>query len=232
MRAAVILLSWQRPQGTYQNLVDLNNQTVEGFKVIISNSNPLISNKLNSYKAKFPNLDIDVRDESNDYMSFRRFFIAKEMAEMGIDVIFFIDDDIMIPRNYIERSLDSFHPRTYSSSYAWTLDDGGSDYYKKRTRVFDNESNIKYCGAGIAMIDASIFLQEGLFDAPKEAYGIDDLWLSYYCDHVAKYKLTYLDSKNVSIGGGDSVALHRSIARQSYTKKDFLIDLVNRGWSV
>lgn len=232
MRVGVILLSWKRPQGTYQNLKDLDNQTLEGFRVAISNSNPDLNQKIKEYADKFKNLDIQVINESNEYSSFRRFFIAREMAKDGIDVIFFIDDDIIIPKNYIEKALEQYQPKTYGSCYTWTLDDDGSDYYKKRTRVYDNDSNIKYCGAGISMVDASIFLQDELFNAPQEAYAIDDLWLSYYADHVAGYNLRYIDVKGVVIGGGDSVALYRQVSKQKYTKKDFLLYLVSIGWKV
>ena len=82
------------------------------------------------------------------------------------------------------------------------------------------------------MIDASIFLDPGIFNVPKKAYGIDDLWLSYYSDHIAGYKLKYLDIPGIKVGGDDKVALLKEIKNQEYTKKDFLIDLVNRGWSV
>lgn len=232
MNAAVILLSWQRPTGTFRNLKDLSRQTVDGFRVIISNSNPEISEQIGSYKDKFPGLDIEIRNDSNDYYCFRRFFIAREMAEAGVDIVFFIDDDIRIPKDFIELSISQYQEKTYSSSYTWSFRDNGSDYYKKRKRVFDNSSDIKYCGAGISMIDPSIFLDDGLFQAPKEAYGIDDLWLSYYADHIAKFKLRYLDVPGVHVGGNDKVALLWSVKANSYTKKDFLIDLVNLGWKV
>ncbi len=232
MKAAVILLSWKRPIGTLKNLKDLSQQTFKDFKVIVSNSNPDISEQLHSYKTRFPDLKIDIRDDSNEYFCFRRFFIAKEMAESGIDVIFFIDDDVRVPKNYIELALAQYEKHTYSSSYAWTFQDNGSDYYKKRTRVYDNTENIKYCGAGVSMIDSSIFLNKGLFEVPHEAYGIDDLWLSYYADHVAKYKLKYLDIPGVSIKGNDSVALLWSVKNKDYTKKEFLIDLISFGWKM
>lgn len=232
MRAAVILLSWQRPAGTLKNLKDLSQQTTEGFRVIISNSNPDISKRLESYKDTFSGLNVEIRNESNEHYCFRRFFIAREMAKLGIDVIFFIDDDVRIPKNYIELAMNQYQEKTYSSSYAWTFQDGGSDYYNKRTRVHDNTSNIKYCGAGVSMIDSSIFLEDGLFNVPKGAYETDDLWLSYYCDHVANYKLRYLEIPGVVIKGNDSVALLATIKSKDYTKKDFLIDLVSNGWSV
>ena len=232
MKIAVVLLSWKRPRGTFRNLKNLASQTVGGFRIIISNANPEISETIHEYKDRFSSLDIEVRNDSNDYFCFRRFFIAKELAESGIDVIFFIDDDVIIPKTYIENAISQYEAKTYSSAYAWVFSNNGSDYYRKRSRVYDNKSNIKYCGAGVSMIDASIFLDPGIFDVPREAYGIDDLWLSYYSDHVAGYKLKYLDIPGVRVGGDDGVALLKEIRKQGYTKKDFLIDLVKSGWKV
>lgn len=232
MRAAVVLLSWKRPEGTLTNLKDLNNQTFEGFRVIVSNSNPDTFKLIESYKAMFPELNVEVRNDSNEAYCFRRFFIARDLAMSGIDVVFFIDDDIRIPKNYIEVALSKYEKKTYSSSYAWTFKDKGSDYYKKRTRVYSNDTDIKYCGAGVSMIDPSIFLDEKFFDVPYGAYQIDDLWLSYYSDHIAKYKLKYLDIPGVYVGGSDKVALLWTIKKKSYTKKEFLIDLVALGWKV
>lgn len=232
MKAAVILLSWKRPAGTLKNLKDLNQQTSKGFKVVISNSNPEISKQLHSYIDRFPELDIEIRDESNKYFCFRRFFIAKELAQSGVDIIFFIDDDVRIPKDYVKLAMSQYQSKSYSSSYAWTFQDNGSDYYKKRTRVYSNFENIKYCGAGVSMVDSSIFLEDGLFDVPPGAYEIDDLWLSYYADHVAKYKLRYLEIPGVSVRGNDSVAMLWTVKAREYTKKDFLADLVSNGWSV
>jgi hypothetical protein len=232
MRVGIVLLAWQRLHGIYQNLKDLDSQTVEGFKIVISNANRTLDEKIKEYVVDFPELDVDIRNESNDYLTFRRFFIAREMAMDGFDIIMFIDDDILIPNNYVELAIAQYEPGIYGSAYTWTLDAKGADYYKHRTRVYDNDSQIKYCGAGISVIDAKIFLQDELFMAPAEAYGIDDLWLSYYADHVAKFKLKYINIPKVIIGGGDSVALYRSISRQQYTKKNFLHHLVGLGWQV
>ena len=232
MKAAVILLSWKRPAGTLKNLKDLSEQTVGGFKVILSNSNPKIYEEIQAYKSRFPDLNVEIRNDSNEHYCFRRLFIAREMAQSGIDVIFFIDDDVIIPKNYIELALAQYQEKTYSSVYTWTFQDKGSDYYKKRTRVYDNKENIKYCGAGVSMIDSSIFLEDGLFQVPGKAYGIDDLWLSYYCDYIAKYSLRHLDIPGVIIKGNDRFALLFTIKSNAYTKKDFLIDLVSNGWKV
>lgn len=178
---------------------------------------------------------VRVRNDGNDLRAFRRLVVAKELAEAGSEIIFYIDDDVSIPNNYVQMALSQYKPKTYFSNYAWSIYNNGKNYYRFRTRAWDNNNKIQYCGTGISMIDAKIFLDPGLTDAekvPKGAYGVEDLWLSYYADKVLNWSLRYMDAPGVTLGGNDSVALYKQIKQESYNKADFLIDLVKMGWKI
>lgn len=88
------------------------------------------------------------------------------------------------------------------------------------------------------MIDASIFLDDRLFAAPKEAYYIEDLWLSYFAQQVMKWDLKYVDVGNVHIGGSDQHALYKQIMKDKKVsdipdKADFLTLLIKKyGWKL
>jgi hypothetical protein len=43
---------------------------------------------------------------------------------------------------------------------------------------------VKYCGTGGLVCDTKIFLEPGLFRCPRRYWFAEDLWLSYYADHV------------------------------------------------
>jgi len=236
MKIVVILLTWQRIPLLKKTLALLQQQSYKDFDIHISNGDLEKSSIVNRIARSFFNtygLNIHVTHEGNDYSCFRRFFIGKEYAENGYDAVMFLDDDIVIPTNYIQRFVDDYEPKTYLSAYTWTFQDNGADYYTKRKRVYSNEENIKYGGAGVAMVDASVFLEQGLLDAPKEAYQIDDLWMSYYCDHILGWNIKYVPVPQLAIGGGDSVALYRKIKRSGGTDKAmFLRQLVDNGWKV
>lgn len=227
------MLTWQRINHLAVSLHNLARQTNTDFNVIISNANPRYQSRIEDYVQNFRGyFDIKVRKDSNAEFAYRRLRVARDAAIDGSDIILFIDDDVIIPPHYVEKAVQQFEPQSYKSQFAWRLDDGGSDYYGKRTRVFDKRKKVNYCGTGVGMIDASIFLEDGLFDSPAGALKVEDLWLSYYAQHVMKWKLQYLDVRNVKIGGGDSVALYKSIAKQKYNKADFLRDLVKMGWKL
>ena len=82
------------------------------------------------------------------------------------------------------------------------------------------------------MIDASIFLDPGLLKAPESAYKIEDLWLSYYVQHVKKWKLAYMETPGVQLGGADSVALYKQVQTDPVNKTVFLHELVKLGWKI
>jgi len=237
-RIDIVVLSWKRPRGIVKILNSLSKQTYKNFSVHISNGSPENQRTLEKYADHFRktcNIAVRVRNDGNDLRAFRRLVVAKELAEAGSKIIFYIDDDVLIPDNYVQMALSQYKPKTYFSNFAWSLYNNGKNYYKFRTRAWDNNNKIQYCGTGISMIDAKIFLDPDLTDAekvPMGAYGVEDLWLSYYADKVLKWNLRYMDAPGVILGGNDSVALYKQIKQESYDKADFLIDLVKMGWKI
>ena len=237
-RIDIIILSWKRKNNINKLLNMLGEQTYKNFSVHISNGNPPFQKSLRHVASVFSNnygIKATVRNDGNDLLAFRRLLVAKELAEAGSDIILYIDDDISIPRNYVEMCLSQYEEKTYGSGFAYKLYNGGRNYYKDRERIWEAEQRPYYCGTGISIIDAKIFLEEGLTDlktVPKGAIDTEDLWLSYYADHILKWKLKYVDMPGAVVGGGDSVALYKQIQKQEYTKANFLQDLVKMGWKI
>jgi glycosyltransferase involved in cell wall biosynthesis len=237
-RVAVIVLTWKRKRAIKDVLDNLRRQTYKDFAVYISNGDPknsmTIEKYANFFKAEY-GMDVRVRHDGNDLLAFRRLIVAKELAEAGTDIIFYIDDDVMVPSDYIESCLDQYEENTYHSGFAWTLFNNGKNYYNDRERRWDNQYRLQYLGTGVSMIDAKIFLEDGLTNLdtiPRGALKVEDLWLSYYADHILKWKLKYISMPAVKIGGADEVALYKQILSEKYTKQHFLLDLVKMGWKI
>ena len=233
-KVAVVLMTWQRIPMLKETLNDLTNQTFQDFKLYISNGNLELKDHVNQYVlASGKYLDVDVSHDGNDLRSFRRFYAARKAVEDGADIVMFIDDDVELPPKYLEKMLKQYEPKTYKSGFAWTIHEGGIDYYKHRTRRFQHGYKIHYCGTGVSIIDGSIFLDGGLFNAPRGAMGIEDLWLSYYAQHILGWELAYAEMpKGTIIGGNDRVALFKTYLEADYTKADFLRELVQAGWKI
>lgn len=235
MKITVVLLTWQRISTLKKTLLSLSNQTYKDFDIRITNANLKHSRVVERSARYFSDrLNVEVSHEGNFLHAFRRFTVGKELAEKGTDIILFIDDDISFPPTYIENTVKFYKPKTYQSGFAWSFQKNGKDYYRYRTRESDNSNKIHYCGTGVSMIDASIFLEEKLFAAPEEAYLIEDLWLSYFAQHVLGWELLHFPIPGVIIGGQDSVALWKQINKEkktgeiSYDKADFLRKLVKQ----
>jgi len=90
---------------------------------------------------------------------------------------------------------------------------------------FSNDHKIHYAGTGVSMMDASIFADKSLVDdAPKGSVYIEDVWLSYFVYHKPEWRIMYMETPGVVIGGADSVALfkvvQKKINRQSRISKN------------
>lgn len=233
-RVTVVLLTWQRLAFLKKTLLLLSNQTYKDFDVRITNANIPKADAINRVAASFKDrLNISISHDGNDIKAFRRFTVGNELAKSGTEVVLFIDDDITFSADYVENLVSNYEPKKYKSGFAWNFQKGGQDYYRYRTRRWDNEERIHYCGTGISMVDASIFLDQRLFAAPPEAYYIEDLWLSYFAQHVMKWDLEYVNVGNVHIGGADQHALYKKILSEKKTdsipdKADFLRLLVTK----
>lgn len=230
----VVLLTWQRIPFLKQTLRMLADQTFKDFTVRITNANLGQKEAVERVAAQFSNrLKIDVTHEGNDLKAFRRFTVGQELAKNGVDAILFIDDDITFSADYVKRMVEGYQEKSYQSGFAWNFQRGGENYYKYRTRRWDNNETIHYCGTGISIIDASIFLDTRLFNVPPEAYYIEDLWLSYFAQHVLNWQLKYINVGNVKIGGTDNNALYKQILADKQNagvpdKADFLRLLVKK----
>jgi glycosyltransferase involved in cell wall biosynthesis len=233
MKVSVIILTWKRIKNLPSTLQSLSDQTYKDFDVYVSNGNLDRQGSINKYCALFKDkLNLHLSHDGNENSSFRRIFVAKELAKSGTDVVLFIDDDVVIPKTYIETCLSQYEPNTYKSGYAWYFTKNTS-YYKQRFRSVDEKDPVHYAGTAVSMIDARIFLEDGLLDAPACAYKIEDLWLSYYANHVLGWKLGYIKNHGAKIFGRDSVALAQQVKDSDCNKDKLLSDLtINYGWKL
>jgi glycosyltransferase involved in cell wall biosynthesis len=232
-KITIIILTWQRLTNLGSILSELSNQTYKDFEVRVSNGNLKRVGTVEKYVSSFKNkLSISVSHDGNDQKAFRRLIIGKEVAKSGTDVVMFIDDDVSIPNNYIENCLSQYEDKSYKSAYSWFFTNP-KNYYKSRVRVVSDTQPVHYGGTGLAMVDAKIFLEDGLLSPPDGGKLIEDLWLSYYADHVMKWKVSWIKDTNTTVYGLDGFALSKIVKNSECNKDDFLADLTsNFGWDI
>jgi len=233
LKVAVLLLTWKRPELLKKALETLAIQTYSNFTLFISNANTEIVDRVNSEVQPFTDkMDINVIHTSNERKGFRRFDLSKELHKEGYDTILFIDDDVLFSARHVEIALSQYEPNSYKSWWAWRLNGKPYKRPEDRTRVESKGERVDYCGTGVSIVDISIFSHEELFDHPPDGLHIEDLWLSYFADHVLGWKLEYLDLPHVILGGGDDFALYLRIQDQPTNKETFVEGLRQRGWKV
>jgi hypothetical protein len=226
MENYVISLMWGRPKALPVMLNQLRRQTNQNFTTIISNSHP----DTEQYAKKVcKNYGVSFRQDSNEKSCFRRFEIAEELNAKRI---IFIDDDVIIPDDFVEKALAQYEPETYKSWWTWNFNGQPYHFVKDRTRITTPGVAVDYGGAGISIVDASIFQRPELFDVVDGAYYMDDIWLSYVVGHVLGWRIEYLDIDGVELGGADSVAEYSRIAKLANNKKTFVDKLRGMGWRV
>jgi hypothetical protein len=226
-RVAVILLTWKRLHLIKKTLAELEDQTFKNFDLYISHGDVATEKTFKKELKRFMDvLNIKYCVENNDNFCFRRYEIARKNAK-DYDIFFFLDDDVTIPKNYIEKSIKQFYKKSYQSGYAHSFITDPPNY-KDRLRHHKKNKNVGYCGAGMSMIDSSIFENKNFFDNPiiKNNYKFDDIWLSYFSWSLG-WKLDYLDSGAV-LGGDDDVAMYQKIMDE---KNIFLKELLKLGWT-
>ena len=233
IKVAIVMLTWQRLDKLSGSLEMLCNQTNKDFSLYISNSNLDEVSRVEELVAPFKEkLNINLTHDSNEMYSFRRLTIGKDLALKGFEAVLFLDDDVIIPQNYVEQCLSYFEPNSYKSAYAWQFLENGQNYYRSRIRITKADSRVHYCGTAVSIVDAKIFLNNDLLSAKDEAHKIEDLWMSYYADHVLKWKLEYIPIEGLTIGGNDPVALSKVVKRNRNNKAVFLRKLVSLGWKL
>ena len=174
----------------------------------------------NQYGVKY-------QQDPNDKFCFRRFEIA---AGLGAKRIIFLDDDVIIPNDFIEKAIAQHEPKTYKSWWTWNFNGKPYHFVKDRTRITTPDVNVDYGGTGISIIDASVFDNKKFFDVPDGAYYMDDIWLSYFVGHVMGWPIRYLDINGVELGGADSVAEYSRISKLNNNKERFVDMLRAKGW--
>jgi len=226
MENYVISLTWRRPEALAKTLKQLDNQTTNDFQTIISNGNPDIADFVQSSCRLY---NVYCRQDSNEKFCFRRFDIARELNAKRI---IFLDDDVTIPNDFVEKALAQWEPESYKSWWTWNFNGNPYHFVKDRTRITTPGVQVNYGGTGISIIDPKVFQHEEFFHGPEGFHYMDDIWLSYFVGHVLGWKIQYLDIDGIELGGADQVAEYARVAKLKRNKQEFVDELRAMGWQV
>jgi hypothetical protein len=190
---ALIMCTYIRLTNMPKLLQKIKTQTNKDFDFYIVNNAINQDFKLTGYFKKYGEglaVNVFIKNYENKYKQFARFYLARELAEQGYEKIIFIDDDEVLPNSFIEDCYAQYDEKYVKSFYAHNFE---KDYWKK-VRLKPREIG-NYAGTGGLLCSSKIFLDDKLFECPKEYHIIDDLWFSHYILKFTDYKITLLDTQ-------------------------------------
>jgi glycosyltransferase involved in cell wall biosynthesis len=223
----VIMCVWKREDGFAKVVKQLSIQKFRKFKLFVWNNNPELKDSFENILKENARFDYEIHHSESNVGGFGRFLYAKKLRRNPKlkDYCVFIDDDQTFGDDILEIFNKEIQPKTLKSQYGWKFK--GLNYYVDRVPKKAGEE-LHYAGTGGMVIDMSIFEDEGLFDCPKDYWYVEDLWLSFYSNHVHGYKVT--KSAAVIKNGDDQHSLYK---RVKDLKTPFLNYLVqDKGWNI
>ena len=227
----MVLLTYKRLELLEKTLNSFLEQTYKDFHLHISHGDydtkEYFFEIISRYKESL-NLSYSVHD--NSMYSFRRFLIARNFVKSELaDIVLFLDDDVKILDNHIEKCLYQYEAKTYKSGWAFRFLSKPPKYFE-RERILDKNIEAHYCGPGISIIDGTFFLKNNFFNDSKnkDSYIMDDLWLSFFVKRVG-WNLKSLDI-DFELSGDDQFALYHNLGQER--KISYAQDLFRLGWNL
>lgn len=180
----VVVCVWRRPERLEATLSSLAAQS-RPIALWIWNNNPALRLLVDETVTGVSDLDVDVVHCRRNIGGFGRFYVARRLARRHRCVVFLDDDQVPAP-DFIESLLDEFESKTAIGTWAFRF--RGRRSYWDRVLAEPGE-RVKFCATRGMICDTEIFLEEGLFQCPRRFWFVEDLWLSYYADHVMGWRL-------------------------------------------
>ena len=188
-KTAIIMCTYKRFKNLMGTYTDLSKQTNKDFDFYICENSGNDPHILNTTKKSLNFIDYNlfIKEYNNKYNIFGRFYLARELAQQGYEIIIIIDDDEKIPPEFVQNCYDQYEENVVKSFYAHIII---GDYWKKEMLSGNEEGN--YVGGGGLLCSSKLFLEDKLFECPEEYWILDDLWLSYYLANFTNYKMKKL----------------------------------------
>jgi glycosyltransferase involved in cell wall biosynthesis len=200
LKIDLILSTYKRIENLTTTLNSLKNQIEINFNIHIVHNDPntlgLVTDIVNSFVYDNESKNINLHPRNNRYVFFERHLLARDLAKSGTDIILFLDDDVAIPDTYVKSAVDSWEPESYKSQHSYSFYTNPPSYWErvKHTRPTESNYEIGYCGAGMSVVDSSIFLNDSFFSKKvlNKYKMFDDIWLSVFASNLG-WKLNYFD---------------------------------------
>ncbi len=180
----VVMCTWRRPENLPITIQSLKKQKGVSPHLYIWNNNPKIAARIDTIAAT-ADIPVEVIHSDTNVGGFGRFYYARQLADL-YKYIVFIDDDQMLEEGALTVLRREAKPHQISGWWAYNFLTSHSYWLRLPAAKGRPAAYIGTCGM---IIDSSIFKDERLFECPKEYWFVEDLWLSYFADHIHNWRL-------------------------------------------
>lgn len=220
----VILCVWRRPE-RLRRTIDLLRSQIDANPVLyIWNNNPKARGFVDDTVIQITDLEIHTVHSTHNAGGFGRFYVARDLAPTHPFVIF-IDDDQTFPETAIAQFVREFRPKTISGFWAFRFT--GRSEYRLRVPATVPGERVDYAATCGVICDSEVFSNPDFFRCPRRFWFVEDLWLSYFADHVLGWQI--FKSAVTLDADDDGLDQYHYLYR---TKSRFLETLVNAGWAL
>jgi len=214
----IVLTVYKRPQYLKKQLEMIKSQTCIDSIVLHVISNNLDIDFLKIIEDYQESINIKFVQKNNEFASFERHYYS---YQQGFEYVIFIDDDIFVAEDAIEKIFDQREKGVLKGH--WLRKFIETDFIENLSpytgsEVSNYNSRYNYVGGNLCLLDNKIFdLVVPLFEKYKDKIlkdlgvkleRIDDLFLSWVAD-TNGYKIESFGIKPTEFLGNDDVALYR-----------------------
>lgn len=210
----IVMCSYKRVCNIPDILKSLSKQSVSyRIHLHILNNNSLETENLNNIiNDTTYTIRITLKHYNNENNIFERFIYSKELRQMGVSYIIYIDDDMSYKSTWVEQMYNMRKPTHFITWYVklFTHNNDCIDYHNTTNNyillnyscdsIITYNDSIKnknndyiygnYGGPGGSIIDATIFDNDDFYKLPNEDLKfMDDIWISCYIIREIKWKI-------------------------------------------
>lgn len=224
---AVILCVWQRPERLAGTLQALAGQTDRAFDLYLVDNNPGVREFVDDLCDRAwvaYGLAAAVIHHSENRYCFARVELAHELVSAGRPYthLLFVDDDQEFGPGYVAECKREARDDALVGWRGWWFD----GHYWERHEAEPGGPCQFVVGCGM-IAPAAVFRDPAVLAIPPGCGCMDDLWLSYYANHVLGLALWRgRIASAVVVDGKDCNVLY------SQKKVELLAELRRRGWPV
>lgn len=185
-KTALIMCLWRRISNLKRTLDLLSKQSSKEFDIFLWNNNIQEKENIENIVGQFKFTSIEVKHSKENIGGIGRFYFAKNISNNGYENVIFIDDDQIFDENLIRDFISVYEKNSVKSWWAWRA----KESYFDRVRCQKDGDKPNYCGTGGMICDIEIFKDNRVIsEIPKQFQFIEDLWVSYFANHILGWKL-------------------------------------------